>query len=93
MQVRIHNFLEKTKKKKGDDDSINEEGHSDTMVQEQQKLRKNVDKLMKKQKRRQVMKIVDALDDSKSWSTDTRAKVTTHFHSLVVDFPDHLSHF
>jgi len=74
MQVRIHKFLEKTKKKKGDRDTITEEGGADAIFQGQQKLRKTVDYLMK-QKRRQVLKIVNAQEDLEPWGTSERARV------------------
>lgn len=40
-------------------------------------MRKNVDKLLKKQKRRQALKLVTCQDDSKPWSSEARAKVIT----------------
>lgn len=74
-QVRIHKFLEKTKRKKGDKEKENEGGDSDFVIKEEEKLRKKVTKLMKKQKLRVVRHIVKGKDDSKPWGQDTKAKV------------------
>lgn len=74
-QVRIHKFLEKTKKKKGDKEKENEGGDSDSVIKEQEKLRKKVTNLMKKHKLRAVRQIVKGKDDSKHWGQDSKAKV------------------
>lgn len=71
-QIRIHKFLEKTKKKKVDKGSGD---RSDTVVQEQEKLRKKVSNLMKKQKLQAVRQIVKGQDDLKPWGPDAKAKV------------------
>ena len=68
-------FLEKTKKKKGDQNRTSEEGGFDAEIQKQQHLRKSVDNLIKKQKRKQALKIVASHDDSKPWGADAKAKV------------------
>lgn len=72
-QVRIHNFLEKTKKQKAEKDKQKEDGEH--VTQEQEKLRKKVTNLMKKQKLRAVGQIVRRQDDSKPWGQDAKAKV------------------
>lgn len=72
-EVRIHNFLEKTKKHKAVKDTKMEDGEPAT--QEQEKLRKKVTSLMKKQKLRAVNQIVRSQDDSKPWGQDAKAKV------------------
>ncbi|KAL2896218.1 DNA-directed RNA polymerase 2 chloroplastic/mitochondrial [Bienertia sinuspersici] len=83
-EVRIHTFLEKTKKKKNDQNKNSDGAGSDAEVQEQQKLRKNVDKLLKKQKRRQALKIVTSQDDLKPWSSEARAKVGSRLIELLI---------
>lgn len=74
-QIRIHKFLEKTKKKKADNTKKNEETESDTVIKEEEKLRKKVTNLIKKQKLPAVRQIVKGQDDSKPWSSDAKAKV------------------
>lgn len=72
-QVRIHKFLEMTRKKKVNKDQEN--GESDAAMKEQEKLNKKVTNLMKKQKLKAVRGIVSKHDASKSWSLEARAKV------------------
>lgn len=74
-QVRIHKFLEKTKKKKGDKDKENDGNDSNAVVKDQEKLRKKVTTLIKKQKLLAVRQIVKGQDDSKPWGQDAKAKV------------------
>lgn len=72
-QVRIHKFLEKTKKHKAEKDTKMEEGEHATL--EQEKLHKKVTGLMKKQKLHAVNQIMRSQDDSKPWGQDAKAKV------------------
>lgn len=74
-QVRIHKFLERTKKKKVVQDTKSEEDASNVVTHEQEKLRKTVTNAMKKQKLHVVRSIVKGQDDSKPWTPDARAKV------------------
>jgi len=76
-QIRIHNILEKTRKKKekANDSKNGVEGESAAVMKEQENLRKKVTDLIKKQKLTAVRKIVKAKDDSKPWNADARAKV------------------
>lgn len=67
--------MEKTKKKKGEKVAGSEGGKADTLIQGQEKLRKTVTNLMKKQKLQAVRQIVKVQDDSKPWRPDTKAKV------------------
>ncbi|XP_048495367.1 DNA-directed RNA polymerase 2, chloroplastic/mitochondrial isoform X2 [Beta vulgaris subsp. vulgaris] len=83
-EVRIHTFLEKTKKKKGGQNIKSDEAGSDAEIQAQQHLRKNVNNLIKKQKRRQALKIVDSQGDLKPWGSDARAKVGSRLIELLV---------
>ncbi|NP_001289520.1 DNA-directed RNA polymerase 2, chloroplastic/mitochondrial [Nicotiana sylvestris] len=81
-EVRIHNFLEKTKKQKAEKDKQKEDGEH--VTQEQEKLRKKVTNLMKKQKLRAVGQIVRRQDDSKPWGQDARAKVGSRLIDLLL---------
>ncbi|THG07185.1 hypothetical protein TEA_003707 [Camellia sinensis var. sinensis] len=83
-EVRIHKFLEKTKKKKVNDNTETEGDSSGTAVHEQDKLRKTVTNLMKKQKLHSVRKIVKKQDDSKPWGQDARAKVGSRLIELLL---------
>ncbi|KAF8389877.1 hypothetical protein HHK36_024395 [Tetracentron sinense] len=82
-EVRIHKFLEKTRKKT-DKDKKNEDGESESVNREQEKLRKKVTNLMKKQKLQQVRQIVKGQDDSKPWGQDAQAKVGSHLIELLI---------
>jgi len=73
-QVRIHKFLEKTRKKPNKD-MKNGDGEGDSLTKEQESLRKKVTNLMKKHKLHQVRKIVKGQDDSKPWGQEAQAKV------------------
>ncbi|KAM3286369.1 DNA-directed RNA polymerase 2, chloroplastic/mitochondrial [Capsicum chacoense] len=79
-EVRIHKFLEKTKKQKSQKNTKMEDGEHAT--EEQEELRKKVTSLMKKQKLRAVNQIVRSQDDSKPWGQDVKAKVG----SRLIDF-------
>ncbi|GFS30542.1 DNA/RNA polymerases superfamily protein [Actinidia rufa] len=77
-EVRIHKFLEKTKKRKADESTKIEGDGSGTSIQEQDKLRKTVTNLMKKQKLHAVRNIVKEQDRSKPWGQDAKAKEMVH---------------
>jgi hypothetical protein len=66
-QIRIHNILEKTRKKKekANDSKNGVEGESPAVMKEQENLRKKVADLI----------IVKGKDDSKPWNADARDKV------------------
>lgn len=72
-QARIYRFLERTKKK--NTENKNPEEESDSVVKDEQKLRKKVNVLMKKQKVKQVRAIVKEHDDVKPWGQDAQVKV------------------
>lgn len=80
-QVRIHSFLEKTKKKKNVTDNKLEDisetatEELEKLRKEQEKLRKKVTNLIKKQKLQQVKGIVKGQDDSKPWGQEAHVKV------------------
>ncbi|KAG6473487.1 DNA-directed RNA polymerase 1B, mitochondrial-like [Zingiber officinale] len=83
-EVRIHSFLEKTKKKDSKK-KITEEEEGDTVTKDQQFLRKKVKTLIKKQKLRQVAQIVKDQDDSKPWGLDMHAKVGSRLIDLLLE--------
>ncbi|KAL6983284.1 DNA-directed RNA polymerase 1B, mitochondrial [Sarracenia purpurea var. burkii] len=82
-EVRIHSFLERTKKKNVLNKNPEEE--SETIVKEQQKLRKKVTFLMKKQKLRQVRVIVKEHDNLKPWGQDAQVKVGCRLIQLLME--------
>ena len=69
-QARIRRFLEKSKKKHSST-SMNEDDEGKA----QERLRKKVTNLMKKQKVHQIREIVKGHDDSKPWGQDNQVKV------------------
>ncbi|CAN6244123.1 unnamed protein product [Urochloa humidicola] len=84
-EVRIHRFLEKTRKKSNKEKENEEEIGDLDIAKEQQRLRKKVTDLMKKQKLRQVRKIVKNQDDSRPWGQDAQAKVGSRLIELFID--------
>lgn len=79
-QVRIQRFLEKTKKKNIIDKKPGGEygpvaDEQEKLIKGQEKLRKKVTQLIKKQKVKQVRGIVKEQDDSKPWSQEAHVKV------------------
>lgn len=79
IQASIHKFLEKTKKRK-----ISKPGEEEVDVPlkltlEQERLRKRVNDLLKKQRLSAARHIVKYQDDSKSWGQEIRAKVCLIF--------------
>ncbi|KAL3568205.1 hypothetical protein D5086_030856, partial [Populus alba] len=85
-EIRIHNILEKTRKKKekANDSKNGVEGESLAVMKEQENLRKKVTDLIKKQKLPAVRKIVKGKDDSKPWNADARAKVGSRLIELLL---------
>lgn len=85
-EIRIHNILEKTRKKKenANDSKNGVEGESPAVMKEQENLRKKVTDLIKKQKLPAVRKIVKGKDDSKPWNADARAKVGSRLIELLL---------
>ncbi|GLU10880.1 hypothetical protein SLE2022_276580 [Rubroshorea leprosula] len=85
-EVRIHKFLEKTKRKKVGKRMKDEEGEgqSDDALKEQEKLRKKVIALIKKQKLPALRQIVTEQDDSRPWSQDVKAKVGSRLIELLM---------
>ncbi|KAM6549324.1 hypothetical protein CsatB_021000 [Cannabis sativa] len=79
-EVKIHRFLEKRDKKKV---KLQEsEGESDS--KEEDKLKKKVTNLMKKQKLRALRQVVNGQDASKPWGYAIKAKVGTRLIELLI---------
>lgn len=83
-EVKIHKFLEKTNKKKGDKNKKIDGEESASVVKEQEKLHKKVTDLMKKQKLHAVRQIVREQDESKPWGPEARAKVGARLIDLLM---------
>ncbi|XP_062106416.1 DNA-directed RNA polymerase 2, chloroplastic/mitochondrial isoform X2 [Humulus lupulus] len=79
--VKIHRFLEKRDKKKVNKLQENE-GESDS--REEDKLKKKVTDLMKKQKLRALRQVVNGQDASKPWGYAIKAKVGTRLIELLI---------
>ncbi|KAL1205880.1 DNA-directed RNA polymerase 2, chloroplastic/mitochondrial [Cardamine amara subsp. amara] len=84
-EIRICTFLDKTRKKKGDDSEESGEVENETAMKEQDKLRKKVNELIKKQKLSAVRKILQSHDYTKPWAADVRAKVGSRLIELFVN--------
>ncbi|KAL8528517.1 hypothetical protein ACS0TY_006087 [Phlomoides rotata] len=83
-EVRIHYFLEKTKKKKVVQDTQKEGDQTDSNIQEQEKVRQRVTTLMKKQKLRAVRHLVNKQIDFQPWGQEAKAKVGSHLIELII---------
>ncbi|NP_001104931.2 RNA polymerase T phage-like 1 [Zea mays] len=83
-EVRINRFLEKTRKKNNKEMENEEEAGDTNIAVEQQRLRKKVTDLMKKQKLRQVRNIVKNQDKSRPWGQDAHAKVGSRLIDLFI---------
>ncbi|KAL5826186.1 hypothetical protein ACOSQ4_017983 [Xanthoceras sorbifolium] len=82
-EARIHRFFENTKKKKK---NLTDEKLEDTSdPKEQEKLRKRVTNLIKKQKLQQVRGIVKGHDDSKPWGQEAHVKVGCRLIQLLME--------
>ncbi|KAH7840574.1 hypothetical protein Vadar_018774 [Vaccinium darrowii] len=82
-EARIYRFLERTKKK--NTLNKNPEEESDPVVKDEQKLRKKVNVLMKKQKVQQVRAIVKEHEDFKPWGQDGQVKVGCRLIQLLME--------
>ncbi|KAI3726194.1 hypothetical protein L1987_65991 [Smallanthus sonchifolius] len=83
-EIRIHNFLERTRTKKSAKDVKREEKVSDIVSKEQEGIHKKVTNLMKKKKLRVVGRIMKGHDDSKPWSQPVKAQVGSHLIELLL---------
>ncbi|KAL3501558.1 hypothetical protein ACH5RR_036007 [Cinchona calisaya] len=82
-EVRIHRFLEKTKRKNAMNKNSEEE--TEPEVKAQDRLRKKVNVLMKKQKLHQVREIVKHHDESKPWGQDAQVKVGCRLIQILME--------
>ncbi|KAI4388993.1 hypothetical protein MLD38_001268 [Melastoma candidum] len=85
-EVKIHHFLEKTKRKKGKKNHETDGGSSDELSTEQEKLTFKVSNLLKKHKLPAVKQLLKGQDGFKPWSQDTKAKLPSS--QLAEDPPD-----
>ncbi|WCJ25474.1 DNA-directed RNA polymerase 1 mitochondrial [Euphorbia peplus] len=83
-EIRIHKFLEKTKKIKAGRGRKKQQVESNDVSPEQEKLRKKVTDLIKKQKLPAARQIVKGQDPSKPWSQETKAKVGGRLIELLI---------
>lgn len=69
--------MQRTKKKKKNetDETVSDELESESVTKETEKVRKQVDTLMKKNNNRLVRYIVKKHDSFKSWGQEAQAKV------------------
>lgn len=81
-EARIHKFLEKTKRKNAFNKT---QGETEPAAEEQEKLRKKVTHLLKKQKLQQVKGIVKEQDDSKPWGQEAQLKVGSRLIQLFME--------
>ncbi|MCL7036588.1 hypothetical protein MKW94_005308 [Papaver nudicaule] len=86
-EVRIHNYLEKTRKKPGEVKGMSKEvGEPDPEAKKQARLRKTVKTLMKQKKLQQVSNIIKRQeeDEIKPWGQEAHAKVGSRLIELLV---------
>ncbi|CAN0870285.1 DNA-directed RNA polymerase 2, chloroplastic/mitochondrial [Linum grandiflorum] len=74
-EIRIKTFLDKTKKKRAAKAEKVEDSESAVAVKEQEKMRRKVIELIRKQKLPAVRRMVKGYDDSRPWSQEAKAKV------------------
>lgn len=82
-EARILRFLGKTKRKNSMNGRSEEE--IQPVLEEQDKLRKKVNVLMKKQKLQQVRKIVKRYDDLKPWGQENQIKVGSRLIQILTE--------
>ncbi|XP_042052753.1 DNA-directed RNA polymerase 1B, mitochondrial-like [Salvia splendens] len=82
-EVRIHKFLENCKRKNALNRTCDED--PDAGAKEQDRLKKKVQLLMKKQKVQQVRRIVSRQDDLKAWGQDAQVKVGSRLIQILME--------
>ncbi|KAG9455917.1 hypothetical protein H6P81_000425 [Aristolochia fimbriata] len=80
-EVRIHNFLENTRKLKRN--KVN--GGTNEHPTDEEGLRRRVSNLMKKQRRMEVQKLIKEKGDMKPWGRDAQAKLGTRLIELLIE--------
>ncbi|KAH9295327.1 hypothetical protein KI387_038915, partial [Taxus chinensis] len=83
-EVRIHKFLEKTKKKPKRSKKVEGE-NQEIVTKEHEVLRKQVTNMMKMRKMRQVTWILKKEEDSKPWDPTLHAKVGSRLLELLLE--------
>ncbi|KAI4320355.1 hypothetical protein MLD38_033848 [Melastoma candidum] len=83
-EVKIHHFLEKTKRKRGKNNHESDGGSSDELSTEQEKLTLKVSNLLKRHKLPAVKQLLKGQDGFKPWSQDTKAKVGSRLIELLI---------
>ncbi|XWS34241.1 hypothetical protein CRYUN_Cryun21dG0023500 [Craigia yunnanensis] len=89
-EARIQKFLDKTKKKNTTDKAPDAESEpviieQEKLAKDQEKLRRKVTLLMKKQKVQQVREIVKGHDTSKPWGQEAHVKVGCRLIQLLME--------
>ncbi|XP_051117499.1 LOW QUALITY PROTEIN: DNA-directed RNA polymerase 2B, chloroplastic/mitochondrial-like [Andrographis paniculata] len=83
-EVRIHHLLENAKKKKANKDTVMEGDDSNVDNEEQDKLRRKVTTLIKKQKLKAVRQLVDRQLVHHSWGQEAAVKVGSRLIELIL---------
>ncbi|XP_023745245.1 uncharacterized protein LOC111893416 [Lactuca sativa] len=84
-EVRIHRFMEKSKRKASLNESPDDDSEAVNNEQQLQKLRKKVTNLVKKKKLQQVRHIVKQQDQLKPWGQDAQVKVGSRLIQLLME--------
>ncbi|VFQ85465.1 unnamed protein product [Cuscuta campestris] len=82
-EVRIHKFLENTKKKGSSNSDFEEQ--PEVQMSEKLRLRKKVTTLIKQQKLQQVRMIVEQQADGKPWGKENQVKVGSLLMKILMD--------
>ncbi|KAF6144774.1 hypothetical protein GIB67_016848 [Kingdonia uniflora] len=82
-EVKIHRFLERTKRLQSIKNS--KEITNEAAKKEQEILRKHVQELVRKKKLMEVQKLVTSEEDTKSWFPDSRAKLGSRLIGLLAE--------
>ncbi|KAF9615594.1 hypothetical protein IFM89_024683 [Coptis chinensis] len=82
-EVRIHSFLERTKKFRSR--KTIEVDEDDSLSKKQEILRKNVKNLIKRQRLKEVQRLVKSEDGTKSWGRDAQAKLGSRLIELLIE--------
>ncbi|XP_024009885.1 DNA-directed RNA polymerase 1, mitochondrial [Eutrema salsugineum] len=90
-EARVISFMEKPQKKNNatpktvNDESEAVDASEETSTKETERLRKQLNKLMQKQKVRQIRGIVNTRDSFKSWGQEAQAKVGARLIQLLME--------
>uniref|UniRef100_A0A1J3DCC0 DNA-directed RNA polymerase n=1 Tax=Noccaea caerulescens TaxID=107243 RepID=A0A1J3DCC0_NOCCA len=86
-EARIKSFMQTTKKKKNEtNETVSDELESESVTKETEKVRKQVDTLIKKNTNARLVRyIVKKHDSFKSWGQETQAKVGARLIQLLIE--------